>query len=558
MRGAWTKSPVSNSARLLACVLLLHLAASQHAQDGTRPSATKQKIFHAGESFMNFQLTDLERVNFNREMTIRLARRSDREPAGDDLWLNFESAALFSNPAHQSLLIKSGLEITAREGMTGNAALFTLPSHLIRLKLPDYLNLSGNTQRSETGDFTFACEIEPHAANAELLHRENFKGGRHYLFSVALLNGHVSVKLTNLLSRIGATAIQKDEVLDSIEMISVEKVKSQKRNQILLTYDEARGRLELNVNSREQVVRFLKREADDHFVLNLQPLRAAPLSMFSPFRGYADNVMFTNRVMTTEDLRNFGALTPYGDRYAQRRGTLLTAIYDMGFSASNINSIMVDADVPKNTHAEWGFRCHNKRFDERLGENALRFLKISVAPDTKCRFLQLRARLTADNAGETTPALKAFTLEYRQNPPPSRPIAPKTVKVTGDSVELDLRPNSELDVVKGGRYIIYYGHKPYKAEGAVYFRSTTTQRGIVKGEPIEHRVPIRVVVTNEMLAQNKYYADQNPRFKNRYPILEPAIGFYFWVTACDNAYSDAQEFADHESQPSETVFVRFE
>ncbi len=558
MRGAWKKYPGSSSVTLLSGLGLLLAAFTLSAQEGTRPSATRRKVFSAGESFLNFQLTDLERANFNRQSTIRLARRSDREPTGDDLWMNFESPALFSNPAHQSLLVKSGLEIIAREGMTGNAGLFTLPSHLIRLKLPAYLNLSGNTQRSETGDFTFACEIEPHAANAELLRRENFKGGRHFLFSVALQNGHVSVKLINLLSRIGAPGSAQEAVLDSLELISIDKVKSQKRNQVLLIYDEAHGRIELNVNGREQAVRFLKREAADHFVLNLTPLRAAPLVMFSPFRGYADNVMFTNRVLNSEDLRHFGALTPYGDRYTQRRGTLLSAIYDMGFSASNINSLLAEAEIPKGTHAEWSFRCHNKRFDERLAESALPFMKLAAAPETKCRFLQLRARLTSDNSGEATPAIKAFTLEYRENPPPSRPLAPKVARVSAESVDLELMPNSELDVVKGGRYIIYYGHKAYKAEGAVYFKNTTTVGGIVKGEPIHHRVPVRVAITNDVLAQNKFYADRNPRFKNRFPILEPAIGFYFWVTACDNAYSDAQEFADHESEPSEAVFVRFE
>jgi hypothetical protein len=553
MRGAWKKSQRLNSA-ICVCALLFGAAVTIDAQEGTRPSATRKKIFLAGDKAIAYQLSDVERVQQGRQTLLRLVRRSEREPGGDDLFLNFESKTLFSNPAHQSLLIKSGLEISRHTNMSGNAGLFTLPSHLIRMKLPDYLNLSGNTQRREAGDFSFSLEIEPHAANGELLRRENFKGGRHYLFSIALVNNHVNVKLTNLLRRVGDSA---ETVLDSAEFNSIDKVRPQKRNQIIFAYDEAQGRLELNINGREQVVKFLKRETSDHYIVDFTPLKAAPVSLFSPFRGYADNVLFANRHLSGEDLRHYGAIEPYGDRYTQRRGSVLTEVYDMGYSASNINAIHADAEVPRDTHADWSFRCHNRRFDANLSSAALPFQPFAAAAGSKCRFVQLQAQLTADNAGEATPALKAFSLEYRENPPPERPLPPKVVKATADSVALDIMPNSELDVVKGGRYIIYYGHKPLKSEGAVYFTTTVVQGNAIKGEPIYHRVPVRVTVTNEMLSRNKHYADQNPRFKNRYPFLAPGLGYYFWVTACDSAYSDAQEFADHESAPSEPVFVRF-
>lgn len=554
MRGAWKKFQRSKNSRLkLAALLMLAGSFSLLAQEGTRPSATRNKRFLASDNFTAFQLIDVERTQLGRQSVLRLVRRSEREPGGDDLFMNFESESLFSNPAHQSLILKSAVELSVHNNMSGKAGLFTLPSHLVRMKLPDYLNLSGNTQRREAGDFSFSAEIEPHAANAEILRRENFKGGRHYLFSVALQNGHVSVKLTNLLRRIGGA----ETILDSIELVSIDKVKSQKRNAIILSYDEAQGRVELKVNGREQAVKFLKREQSDNFALDFTPLKAAPLSLFSPFRGYADNILFANRVLNSEDQRHYGALEPYGDRYTQRRGSITTQVFDMGFSASNINTISADAELPRGTHADFSFRCHNRRFDAALIPAALPFQPLATAAGSKCRFLQLHAQLTADNAGEATPALKAFNLEYRENPPPERPLPPRVVKATAESVTLEIAPNSELDVVKGGRYIVYYGHKPHRSEGAVYYTSTTAQGATVKGEPILHRVPVRLTITNDLLARNKYYADQNPRFKSRYPFFAPGLGYYFWVTACDNAYTDAQEFADHESGPSDTVFVRF-
>jgi len=553
MRGAWKKFRRSNSITWALAALVAAGPNFVDAQEGTRPSATRSKTFHAADAFTTFQLNDVERTRLGRETVLRLVRRSDREPGGDDLFMTFESDSLFSNPAHQSLLQKSALESVPHAGMSGKAGLFTLPSHLVRMKLPDYLNLSGNGQRREAGDFSFSAEIEPHSANAEILRRENFKGGRHYLFLIALQNGHVNVKLTNLLRRLGG----EETVLDSAELLSIDKIKSQKRNQIILTYDEAQGRIELNVNGREQVVKFLKREVNDNFTLDFTPLKAAPLTLFSPFRGYADNVLFANRVVSGEDLRHYGSLEPYGDRYTQRRGSVMTQVFDMGFSASHINHIHADAEVPQGSHADFSFRCHNRRFDANLQAAALPFEPLSRAAGNRCRFLQLKAQLTADNAGQITPALKAFQLEYRENPPPERPLPPQVAKVTADSVTLEIAPNSELDVVNGGRYIVYYGHKPLKSEGAVYFTSTVVQNGTVKGEPIHHRAPLKLTITNDMLMRNKLYADQSPRFKNRYPYFAPGLGFYFWVTACDNAYTDAQELADHESAPSKPVFVRF-
>jgi hypothetical protein len=81
---------------------------------------------------------------------------------------------------------------------------------------------------------------------------------------------------------------------------------------------------------------------------------------------------------------------------------------------------------------------------------------------------------------------------------------------------------------------------------------------MAQAEPITHKVPIRLVLTNEILAQNKKWSDAKPRFRNRYPVFEKGIGYYFWVTACDNAWSEAQEHADHCSEPSVPVFARFE
>ena len=171
--------------------------------------------------------------------------------------------------------------------------------------------------------------------------------------------------------------------------------------------------------------------------------------------------------------------------------------------------------------------------------------------------MQFKAEFTADNAGRSSPELKQIALEYRENPPPDRPAKLRVIATEGDAVELEIVPNTELDVVKGGRYIIYYGHKAHQIEGAIYFRSGSYQQKEFRGEPIWHKAPMRIKIGLDTIMTNKSWADKNPRFRQRYPIFEPGLGFYFWVSACDNAYGEAQELADHESLPSEAVFVRF-
>jgi hypothetical protein len=286
-------------------------------------------------------------------------------------------------------------------------------------------------------------------------------------------------------------------------------------------------------------------------------LRSAPLTLFSPYRGYADNVVFSNRILGDEDLLHFGALKPYGDRYEQRSGLLLSEILDLGYSQSSIVSVRPDIEHDRENMLRVDFRCADRRFTPAESHSSLPFIAHDSAAGKKCRFVQFRARFTADNAGEKSPALKKITIEYRENPPPAKPLAPKILSARDESLEIEIAPHTELDVIRGGRYIIYYGHRKHQPEGAFYFKKVSFGHSI-QAEPIAHKVPIRLVLTNEILAQNKKWSDAKPRFRNRYPVFEKGIGYYFWVTACDNAWSEAQEHADHCSEPSVPVFARFE
>ena len=556
MRGGLRNSTTFNKLVTgVACAIAFALTpAFLAAQEGTRQISTKRKIFSVDDKFLTLYTEHLEKIPNGNHSVLRLERKADAAPVQDDVVIDFESGALFSNPAHQPLILKSKLERTIHTGFNGSAAQFSLPEHKLKVRLPPFLHLSGDTQTADSGDFTFACEFEPHSAQGELLRRENFHLGRQYLFSVALRNNRVVVTFENLLQLAGS---ERGKFIESVELKSVDKVHPGKYNFVALTYNEAAGRIVLTLNDREQAMHTLQRTAEENYTVSFRELKSAPLSLFANFTGYADNILFSNRVISDEDLKHHGAIKPYGDRYDQRRGILKSDIYDMGFSQSSIAEISALQNSDTENLLAVKYRCLDRKFSPRLTEQSLRFEAIGAAGGKKCRFIQFKAEFTADNAGKKSPQLRQIALEYRENPPPDRPSKLRIVNVTAESVEVEIAPNTELDVVKGGRYIIYYGHNAHQIEGAIYFKSGGYVQQQFRGEPILHRVPVRLKLTNETISVNKSWADKNPRFRHRYPIFEPDIGYYFWVTACDNAYGEAQELADHESSPSEAVFVRF-
>ncbi len=550
----WQKYLHWNRNGFLAAGLIAAPLVLLFAQDGTRPDTTRRKSFAAGDSFLWHYAENLEQIRSGNAQAIRLERKADTQGVADDLLIDFEHPALFRNPAHQSLVVRQSLERTAVNDLSGKAAQFNLPGHQLKLRLPPYLHLSGNTAEGPSGDFSFSCELKPATAGGEILRRENFYQGRQYLFSIALRNSRPLVRLENLLV---ATGSDGKDLLDSAELRAVDKLKQGERNTLLVTYSEAAGRLELRVNGREQAVYLLKRNEIEHFTLSFAHLRSAPMTLFSPYRGFADNIVFSNRILGDDDVLHFGALKPYGDRYEQRSGLLLSEILDLGYSQSSILALRSEGEHDRENQLRVDFRCADRRFAARESESRLPFTGYDAATGKKCRFVQFRARFTADNAGANSPLLKKISIEYRENPPPSRPLAPKILSARDETLEIDIAPNTELDVVRGGRYIIHYGHAKLKPEGAFYFKKATFG-ATTQLEPIAHRVPIRLALNNEILAQNKKWSDANPRFKNRYPVFEKGIGYYFWVTACDNAWTEAQEHADHCSEPSVPVFACFE
>ena len=456
----------------------------------------------------------------------------------DDLQLDFESDFVFKNPAHQSLIQSQKFKRIRNEKNGTMAAEFRGAEHDpgLALKIPTYSNFSG---AQPGADFSIYTEILPYERSGTIFSREAYRNGIQYLFALEFEKGILHLKLLNLFKK-NISAGKLATV--NIHRVSNEPILTHEKNRILIAYSAAANRLVLYLNGLVQFEVTSPMKEDDAYTLDLRPLKSSELLLFREYRGQADNIIISNQTLDPETNSQYPKLAPYGDRYAIATQSAMTAVFDMGYSRSEILRIHSDARVHNETQLKVQYRCHDKRYLPDLDEKALAFT--SFDKPKRCRFIQFKITMQADNQGKHSPKLRELVLEYQKNPPPPKPSVLAITRVGSEDVSVLIHPLTDYDVVNGGKYIVYYGHEKHKVEGAFY----------VLNQPI--RQPI--TLTNDLIAQNKQWANQNPRFHHRYPIFEKGLGLYFWVTACDSAYGFEQEFSDHESPPSEAVFVRFE
>jgi len=497
-----------------------------------------RKNFDAS-NFFSLQPTDHFVISkYEKESALSLREISAPPATTDDLQLDFESDFLFKNPAQQNLIVSQNLKrVSGKKNKTMTAEFYGMQHDPgLVLRIPHYSNFSGS---QPAGDFSIYVEILPSERSGSIFSREAYRNGIQYLFALDFEKGYLQLKLLNLFKK-----NDSGEELATVNFrrTSTEQILPREKNRILVTYSAASSKMVLYLNGLVQFELTSPQKENHAFSLDLLPLKNSELLLFRDYRGQADNIVISNQVLDSNLESNFPKLGTYGDRYDIATKAATTTIFDMGYSRSEILSVRADADIPRETQFKIQYRCHDKQFSPDLRELTLPFS--TFGKSIRCRFVQFKIVMQADNLGKHSPQLRQFVLEYQKNPPPPKPAALTITRVGSDEVSVFIHPLTDFDVVHGGKYIIYYGHEKYKIEGAFY---------LLKQTPLQP-----IALTNDLIAQNKQWANQKPRFHHRYPVFEKELGLYFWVTACDSAYGFEQEFADHESLPSEAVFVRFE
>ena len=177
-------------------------------------------------------------------------------------------------------------------------------------------------------------------------------------------------------------------------------------------------------------------------------------------------------------------------------------------------------------------------------------------------------KMYASYNGQHTAVVHNMRMETFEDRPPRQPMSLQVAATTSDSVTLRFMRNVELDVIHGGRYLVYYGIEPYKPLGVIRFKNirvnypqkvmtiaiTDDDKKSIADLTLQNRV--YVTINNDLISKHIYWAKDKPLKRFDYPFLQENIPYFFWVTACDKSWNDTAETIDHESKPSKYVIVR--
>ena len=476
-------------------------------------------------------------------------------------------------------MLKSSYRSKRYKDSVNEAASFEKPKDQIWVIPPRYLFLK---QSHHTGNFTILFLIRPHTQNKsmKIFRKISFFEGKKYGLSCILRNGRIVFQFHHLLWL-------EDSTLKYLEVQSKDRIGTTKFHKVMIQYRDDQAKLNLYLDSIEQSSVYLTergRRGDDRYQIRFHPWDESPLIIGEGFYGALDEMIFSNQIFPIANrLANFGAIQKSGPIFFQEKGAFTSKVFKLPFSQSNILNFQYQTLEPEGSNIFVYFRFSDKTFFADTKESELPFQKIEGSMNTprskkrfstmlrtfksnnlgKAKYFQWKAIFYSDPLGKKTPVLEEARLIYKPNPPPMAPRNLEVVSVRDGRVTLSFSRNSELDVLNGGRYHIYYGIRPDEALGVFWYKRVNslgkipiTDRDRLETNDARYQNRIQITLDNAMLYQNMVYAKENPSLFFEYPLLQKNIAYYFWVTACDNAFREDIEYSDHESKPSNYVIAR--
>lgn len=474
----------------------------------------------------------------------------------------------FSKPIDRFL---SGIEVlTSRyrfiEGsnILGKAAGFERQDHEITFKSPSFLFTE---RKDHVGDFSFYLRLKPYERKnqMDILRKGGVFEGKLVAIKAFLSDGILVFSFRNFFSL-------NNQFVERLEIASKYSLSLVDFSNVVLNYKEASGQLTLFVNGIEQ---------DRIYVTDNGKMSGTPLlgkfhrfdgSVFQlgkGFLGQIDEMALCNCNLEAQtSAGSFSRRIKNSDHIKVTKGTYISPRYDIGFSASVIEKISLEKKMPAGTRIRFYLRHRNSYFSESMSESQFPFQEWNGKKKV-ARYFQFKADLFPNALGNKTPELKRVSIRTIPNPPPNAPRGLSVVEEGQGSITLSFLRNPEIDVVKGGRYHIYYGLEKDKALGVIRYAQVESIgandfRLVVINDknfrqPSKHPKDANrlvVKVTNKMITENLFYTQKKPRLKMSYPLLQRDVPFYFWVTACDSAYKEMDIYHDHESGASNKVVGR--
>jgi len=479
------------------------------------------------------------------------------------LHISFDSQ---SNYLKSGEILKSLYKVRVFDDSIGEAASFEQPLHEMWVAPADFLFLN---QVKNTGDFTVYFRLRPYQMKRrmDILQKLGLFEGRKQGLVCGWEGGKLFYEFHNFFWN-------KDNPLSTLRISTRDPFMANRFYAVMLAYRQNDGSLTLYLDGIEQEKIYLTTDFTAHggiLVPKFHKWDKSPLVVGRNYLGALDDMVFSNLALDPETISGrFNRVEKHGDRFNQVPGVAVSRRIDLSVSQSRVERFKYEASKPPGTNIKFYYRFSDKPFEADLDEADLPYVPLlgEKLVDVRGRYFQWKAELYADATGELTPVVNNVSLSYSVNTRPQAPGEISVLDTREGEVTLEFQRSLEMDVVEGGRYHIYYGVKPYQPLGAIKYKAfSKTESGQMTGVPItdgdkwvtddqRYQNRIKITISNEIISENQVYFKQFPELLYPFPYLQKDIPYYFWVTTCDNEWTERLVNSDHESRPSPSVVVR--
>ena len=481
----------------------------------------------------------------------------------DSLYISFDKDQL---SLQSGAVLKAEYKVKKFPDSIKEAGSFEYPGHELLVAPADFMFLNKGIQ---SGDFSiyFRMKVYQQKNTMEIIKKIGYFEGRAQGFRAAWQSEYIYFEFFNFFH--GENQVEK-----KLKISARDKISDTGFHEILLQYKEEDGSLSLYIDRIEQEKIYVTDDKTTKGTI-LDPgfhrWDNSPLVIGRNFLGALDEMIFSNKALSLDSYSGkYPEVSRNGVRFEQTPGVAVSKVIELPYSASKVDTLNYQASIPEGANVDFYYRYSDKVFNEEESEDNLPYqLRLKNFVPFRARYIQWKAELYSDSTGAQTPVLTKVSFSYQDNLPPRPPENLMVVESeNGDNILLAFKRNLEVDVINGGRYLLYYGVKAYEPLGVIKFKELkksddgrllgipVTDNDIWSTNDVRYQNMLQIFINNELIEKNLVFYRSSPGHLNEYPLLQKKIPYYFWITACDNVWDDKIEHNDHESKPSNYVVIR--
>ncbi len=418
----------------------------------------------------------------------------------------------------------------------------------------------------DLGSFNIEFRFKPGQTDGGILFsRTGYFSGLKKGIDIKLRNGYVSACMYNMFRT-------SDGKLNSVTLSGGDRVRKGEWHHFCLSFDRGTGRLVKLLDGEEDRFTYMTStgspegevytpmfgqinesdETPEGTDLPLAVIGKNYSGLIDEFRiSYTDFDSLRNSrdvALSRHKGVSYSGRAPYNREgvvtgYVGQFPTTGTAITDFSWHGINHEGTFIWMEV----------RTSDRSFDER--DSSLKWYRVENSQKgiyrvkgedsefLKGKYYQWRAHLIASPEGENSPLLEKVVIKYRTDPSPDAPILVEAAEAGDGYVLLKWKKNVEHDILG---YKVYYGTRKGTCDGIIsYINGNRITNTRADGNFVSLRID------NTLIEENRV-ADK--RGVLRYPTLENAVLYYFYITAYDSYRPDTPY--NHESELSKYVTAR--